>query len=206
VLIAPGAAQPAWLATVRKTPGGTVAVNRTALPRAWVAYGWRNAHDAGDALALTTDSTARALRQRPVIEGVRAAPSGPTPPSTAASVVDDNSERVTVHAVARLRGFLVLDDSAYPGWQASVDGHPVAWHPANENFRAVPIGAGSHTVVFRYDPSSVKVGAVISVLSILALLGIAAAGAILVRRRPRSGVVQPAEPVPAPEPRAPVSS
>ena len=37
---------------VLSTPGGTVGANPTALPRAWVAYGWRNAYDAGDDLAL----------------------------------------------------------------------------------------------------------------------------------------------------------
>jgi hypothetical protein len=206
VLIPPGGARPAWLRPVLRTTGGTVTVNQTALPRAWVAYSWRNAHDAGADLALVTSSSSQSLRRRPVIEGVRAAPAGPAAPTSQAAVVDNNSNEVTIHAIAQRPGFLVLDDSAYPGWHATVDGHAVAWHPANENFRAVPIGAGSHTVVFRYDPGSVKIGAVVSVLSILGLLGLAVAGAVVVRRRPRSGVVSPAAPVPAPEPGTPVSS
>lgn len=198
VLVPPGAPRPAWVHPVLSTPGGTVGINPTALPRAWVAYGWRNAHDAGDALALVVATPAKSLREQPVIEGVRDAPSGPTPASTPATVTDNSSEKVTLHAVARHAGFVVLDDSAYPGWQATVDGRSVPWHPANENFRAVPVGPGVHTIVFSYRPSSVLIGAIVSVLSILALLALAIAGAVVVRRRRQA----PSEPdVPsAPQP------
>jgi len=184
VLVAPGSVQPAWARPVLHTAaGGTVALNRTALPRAWVAYGWRQAHDAGDALALTTTSTTRSLLDQPVLEGVGSSRGASAPASTSARVVDNNTGEVTIHAIARHAGFVVLDDSAYPGWQATVDGHAVAWHPANEDFRAVRVGAGAHTVVFRYRPASVTIGAVVSVLSILALLGLAVAGAVTTRRR-----------------------
>ena len=183
VLIGPGGVRPSWLRPVLVTPGGTVAANRTALPRAWVAYGWRNAFNAGADLALVTASTSQSLLRQPVIEGVRTAPTGPAAPSTPATVVDNNVNQVTIHATARRAGFVVLDDSAYPGWQATVDGHSVAWHPANENFRAVAVGPGRHTIVFRYRPSSVTVGAIISVLCTLALVALAIAGAVVLRRR-----------------------
>jgi hypothetical protein len=185
VLVPASAPRPGWVRPVLRTAGATVGVNSTALPRAWVAYGWREAHDQGRALALTVSSTAHSLRQRPVIEGLAGAPAGRVPPSTAARVTDNSSEEVTIHAVARRRGLLVLDDSAYPGWQVSVDGRAATWHPANENFRAVAIGPGAHTVVFRYRPASVAIGAVITVLSILALTALAVAGALAARRRRR---------------------
>ena len=75
-LMPPGGAQPSWLKTVLRTPGGTVGVNPTALPRAWVAYDWHRANNRGDALAATLASTTAALRNRPVIEGVPPPPTG----------------------------------------------------------------------------------------------------------------------------------
>lgn len=183
VLVPPGDPMPAWLRPVLTTAGGTVAVNRTAFPRAWVAYGWRNAYGAGADLAEVAAASSQSLLRQPVIEGVRAAPSGPAPPSTPAQVVDNSTDQVTIHATASRPGFLVLDDSAYPGWQATVDGHAVAWHAANENFRAVPVGRGRHTIVFHYRPSSVLYGAIVSLLSILALVALAIAGAVIARRR-----------------------
>jgi Bacterial membrane protein YfhO len=181
-LVPPGGAQPKWLRTVLRTPGGTVGVNATALPRAWVSYDWRRASTRGEALAATLASPTAALRNSPVIEGAPPPPAGPTPSSSAASVVDDSSDMVTVHAVAQRPGYVVLDDSAYPGWVATLDGRPTSWQPANENFRAVAIPAGRHTVVFRYRPASVRDGAIVSGLSILALLGLVLAGIGAARR------------------------
>ena len=180
-LVPPGAVQPKWLKPVLHTSGGTVELNPTALPRAWVAYGWRPARGSTDALAATLASTTDSLRDDPVIEGARTPPTGPTPTGSVASVVDNSANRVTVRALAERPGYLVLDDSAYPGWQVTVDGRATSWHPANENFRAVPIPAGAHTVVFRYRPASVIDGAIVSVLSILALIALAVAGIALPR-------------------------
>ena len=181
-LVPPGALQPRWLKPVLRTPGGTVGVNPTALPRAWVAYDWRRARSRGDALEATLASSTNTLRDDPVIEGTPVPPAGPAPSSSAAKVVDNSTETVTIHAVARRPGYLVLDDSAYPGWVATLDGRPASWHPANENFRAVAIPAGRHTVVFSYRPASVRDGAIVSALSVLALIGLLLAGVVGARR------------------------
>jgi hypothetical protein len=56
-------------------------------------------------------------------------------------------------------GFLVLTDTYYPGWRATVDGQPTEILPANHAFRAVELGAGDHTVIFEYGPLSFRLGA-----------------------------------------------
>jgi hypothetical protein len=188
-LVPPGAVQPRWLRTVARTPGGTIAVNATALPRAWVAYDWRRADDRARALAATLASATTALRDRPVIEGAAPPPTRATPGPSTAKVVDDSTDMVTVHAVAARSGYVVLDDSAYPGWQATLDGRPAPWHPANENFRAVAVPAGRHTVVFRYRPASVRDGAIVSALSVLALIALLVAGVVRWWRRPLAAEV-----------------
>jgi uncharacterized membrane protein YfhO len=74
-------------------------------------------------------------------------------------------------------GWLVLTDTYYPGWQASVDGQPADIAQVNVMFRAVALPAGQHRVVFEFKPRSVQMGAWISGL---ALTGVIAALTILV--------------------------
>ena len=187
VLLSPAEAVPGWLLPVLRTPGGTVGRNPTALPRTWIAYDWRPARGRTDALSAILASTTLMLRERPVIENVPAPSRNLAPASTVARVARDGAEKVTVQAVAKRPGYLILDDSAYPGWTALLDGHPVAWHAANGNFRAVAIPAGRHVVVFSYKPSSVAIGAIIAALSAVALLALVGLGAIFARRRRPSG-------------------
>jgi hypothetical protein len=65
---------------------------------------------------------------------------------------------------------LMVLDNYYPQWRATVDGNPVEVMRANYTFRAIPIGAGQHEVQFRYDPSNLRMPALVSAL-LLALLG-----------------------------------
>lgn len=64
--------------------------------------------------------------------------------------------------------FLVLSDSFYPGWEASVDGQQVTIHRANQAFRAIVMPAGKHEVEFRYRPKSFLYGAWISGVTLIA--------------------------------------
>ena len=69
-------------------------------------------------------------------------------------------------------GFVVLSDAFYPGWLASVDRIAASIARANCFFRAVAVPAGQHEVVFEYRPMSFAYGAVISAVSLLALLAV----------------------------------
>jgi hypothetical protein len=185
VLLSPTQPASRWLRPVLRTPGGTVAINPTAFPRAWIAYSWRTAHGSSDDLATTLASPGSELERSPVIEGVAPpAASGGSAPGNA-QITEDGPQTVSISATASRPGYLILDDSAYPGWTASVDGHSVAWHPANENFRAVAIPAGRHTVTFRYRPGSVLRGVIISVICALILIALTIFGT-LIRRRART--------------------
>lgn len=61
--------------------------------------------------------------------------------------------------------FLVLTDAFYPGWKAFVDGKETKIYRANFAFRAVAVPAGKHTVSFTYDPESLRLGLLISMIS-----------------------------------------
>ena len=67
-------------------------------------------------------------------------------------------------------GFLFVSDQYYPGWQATVDGSAVPIHRANYAFRVVRVPEGESMVVFRYRPESLRIGAAVSGISLLALV------------------------------------
>ena len=59
----------------------------------------------------------------------------------------------------------------YPGWTATVNGHPVAILPADLAFRAVPLPEpGKHQVVFTYHPVGFDWGLMISLFTSAGLI------------------------------------
>jgi hypothetical protein len=78
---------------------------------------------------------------------------GPAAVEGTAHIVTYEAEEVVVEARSDGQGFLVLNDQYYPGWTAEVDGQRAPLLRANFVFRAVPIGPGTHRVVFRFAPS-----------------------------------------------------
>ncbi len=67
---------------------------------------------------------------------------------------------------------LVVDEIYYPaGWRAVVDGQSVPILQANYLLRAVPVPAGEHTVVMRFDPISHVWGLRITAIATLLVYG-----------------------------------
>ena len=65
---------------------------------------------------------------------------------------------------------LFLSDTNYPGWKALIDGLETKIYRANYAFRAVIVPAGSHRVVFVYQPASFALGVKITIISIVAAI------------------------------------
>jgi hypothetical protein len=89
-----------------------------------------------------------------------------------ARVTDYEADRVSVKASAPRPEFLVLLDTWFPGWTATVNGEPAHIYRADYNFRAIAVQAGQSTVVFSYGPASFRIGMALSAVSLL-LLGAA---------------------------------
>jgi Bacterial membrane protein YfhO len=147
------------------TPYPAVYENRYALPRAWMAYDWTPAGDRTSALAALKRHGSVDDFRKPVIEGSKA--SAGTREPDLAEFTGDGDTTVSLRVDAAAPGYVVLGDTFYPGWKATVDGKDARIHPANVWFRAVPVTAGAHTIKFSYRPSSVITGAIISLLSAL---------------------------------------
>jgi hypothetical protein len=90
---------------------------------------------------------------------------------------------VQIHTSASADAWLVLSDTYYPGWVASVDHSPVTVLRGDVLFRVIPVPAGEHEVEFQFEPASVRIGLLISLVAVL----IVVAGLILAGRSARSG-------------------
>ena len=88
---------------------------------------------------------------------------------------------------AKEEGVVVFSEIYYPeGWQAYLDGEPVDHFRANYILRAMKVPAGKHTIEFRFDPKSYKVGNTVSLISsILLVLMIAGAIMFTVKKKAR---------------------
>ncbi len=78
--------------------------------------------------------------------------------------------RIDVHTTGS--GYLVLNDSYYPGWSATVDGMPTPISVADGWVRAIPIQtAGTHSITLAYVPPLSVEGRWVTLLSLLICLG-----------------------------------
>jgi len=100
-----------------------------------------------------------------------------------AHIVEDTGERVVVALPGGAAGRLVLADTYYPGWSASVDGHPADIAPHDGALRSVKVPAGAKQVVFDYRPTSFKLGLAASGLGLLCVALIALWPSQLHRKR-----------------------
>jgi hypothetical protein len=69
-------------------------------------------------------------------------------------------------------GLLFVSDAWYPGWKAKVDGKDAFIYRADYAFRAVAVTKGIHNVEFIYDPESLRMGELLSLIAVLFLAGI----------------------------------
>lgn len=153
--------------------------NPMVLPRAYVAHAWQVVGD-GDA-ALSAISAASFNARHTVILESSPDVATPTPliPSfgiTAQEIASYQPTRVDIEVNDSWPGFLVLTDTFYPGWKATVDEQPTSIARANYLFRAVPVAAGHHKISFIYDPLSFKIGAAVT-LAAVGCIALWAAGA-----------------------------
>ena len=91
---------------------------------------------------------------------------------TAVSLVAYEANQSTWNVSTPQNGYLFVSDAYYPGWHAYLNQQPTELYRANIAFRAVYLPAGTHTVSFKYEPTSIFAGAIISGLSLLVTLSL----------------------------------
>jgi len=159
--------------------------NRTFLPRAYVAPGYevvRNKDEVTDRLASQDFDPAQTvlLYKEPGFAASHDSFSG------GADITGYDCNVITLKTRASAPALLVLSENYHPDWKAWIDGKPAPVLRAFHTFRAVPLPAGEHEVVFRYDPRYYRAGG-ISTLASLAFLAVILILTSVRRRKPESG-------------------
>ena len=108
------------------------------------------------------------------------APVGDGRPFTAATLASAERHHVRVEADAAAPGVLVLSETYYPGWSATLDGKPAELLRADYAFRGVALPAGHHVVEMTFASRPTRAGLALSAL------GLAALAALAIRRRRRA--------------------
>jgi hypothetical protein len=148
--------------------------NLQAFPRVWSVHLGLEVADAKQARAMLADSQFDARHSVFMI--------GEKAPRLENCGEDDvwmarhEPNYVAIKAAMSCRGMVILTDSWFPGWRATVDGRAAVIEKAFGAFRGVVVDAGDHTVEMRYRPWSVFVGAALTGVAALVALWIAWSG------------------------------
>ena len=146
------------------------------LPRAFVVSRWQSV--AGDQQVLKTIATeAFDPHKEAIVEPLAGAPiPDAIPPGTSMAPAGDvrsfvdHGNSVTMEVTAKSRALLVLGDTFYLGWSATVDGVKSPIFQTNYLFRGVFLEPGTHRVEFTFWPTHLTAG--------LCCFALAAAGCI----------------------------
>ena len=161
------------------------------LPHAYVVESYRIAHDLQTA-AQTMLAESFDPRREVVIEPLEGAPLPQCSPDCSGKASAQASEvksldyqwnSVDLNVSAARESLLVLTDTWFPGWKATVNGNPAPIYQANALFRAVPVQPGMNRVHFEYRPRPFFVGLAISLTTVLLLCGVAVGGWVMRRSR-----------------------
>ena len=135
-------------------------------------------------------STANAFdpRAEAVVESSRSlhAPRGDCSGDTdEVAVTGYTSNSVEMRVDAECAGLLVLPDTYFPGWSATVNGNERQVLATDGAFRGVLVPRGASTVEFHYEPSQFSLGVGLAVSGI-AVFGIVVIVTVVRRRRTRA--------------------
>jgi hypothetical protein len=92
-----------------------------------------------------------------------------------ARIVVYEPERVELEIDSTEPALLILTDSFYPGWVATIDGREAEILRANGLYRAIVVAPGDERVSFEYRPASLRWGIAVSLASLLILMATSAA-------------------------------
>jgi len=138
-----------------------------------------------EALSALSSPTFDVRRAAVVERGQRGAGRNQAGRGSVAVSREANAE-VRMHADMTRGGLVVLNDAWANGWSVEVDGHRAQPLEVDDVMRGVNVPAGAHTVVWRYEVPGLKLGGLISLLSLLTIVLLAARMSIARRRRSKS--------------------
>ncbi len=164
--------------------------NTSALPRGWIVHEVHENQNGGGLRLLASGR----------VDGREVAYiDGPMPPVAPAAdggrgdgvvFLQQEPESILISASTSAAGLLVVSEPYASGWTATVDGQKVEIVRTNHALRGIPVPAGDHLVVMKYEPESLRIGLWTTGFTSLAMLGVWA-WVLLDRRLLRRGANPP---------------
>jgi hypothetical protein len=146
------------------------------LPRAWVVH-QAQVVQGDQALPLLAAEDFDPLQTVMLEEEPQAELSGGTGAGdSSVTVVQHQPSMIALDVDAAAEGVLVLSEVYYPGWRALVDGREVRIYRVDYALRGVEVEAGPSRVELSFDPTTLKIGGILSAATLLAALALAARG------------------------------
>ncbi len=149
--------------------------NLFALPRTTLFFDWQVVSDDNQIIKTLYDQQFNPhqqviLEREPGVTRTVLDAQGQSLDEEATALISDyHPTNLEIQTQSPVLALLLLTDSYFPGWIATVDGIPTEILRANYTFRAVVVPPGIHRVSFRYIPNSFKIGVIISTVSLILL-------------------------------------
>ena len=101
-----------------------------------------------------------------------------------------DGNRLLLDARMDAPGWVVVTESAWKGWRATMDGRSIPVRIANHSFLGVYLPAGNHHVQLEYRPRSFAIALVASIATAIALAGLCIVQAFRSSSRARNDAVE----------------
>lgn len=164
--------------------GITIYLNRSSLPRAFVAHEYRVA-DADSILGLVTNPRFNPrmymlLEDEPEFAPVKP----PRPVQEECDIIEYEPGYVKITTKLNDSAFVCLTDPYYPAWKAYIDGEQTEVYRAYSALRAVGVPEGEHTIEFVYESEIYNTSKTITYLTVLFIALSFAVGVVYPRVKP----------------------
>ncbi len=150
--------------------------NKSVLPRAFAVPATGIEVIKGDEGQLRRLQSPSFNPEQSVILGERpAALTGPYLPamsSTSVQIIDSQVNQIRMRAQAGMPAVLIVSQIYYPGWKAFVDGQEASVFPADLALTGLALPSGTHDVQLVFQPASFRIGAGITIVSLMVIVGI----------------------------------
>jgi hypothetical protein len=174
--------------TVYEHEGVLILRNERALPRAWLVAE-AEAVDGEEALRRIRGESKSAFdpRRTALLEiepqELPRLPGGALSPASSVRLTVYEPNHLVIETSTDAPSVLVLSEINYPGWIATVDGAKATLYTTDFLLRGVAVPAGAHRVEMRYTAPAARNGALISLSTLLVVIGLGIYSSRAGRRR-----------------------
>ncbi len=142
-----------------------------ALPRAFLVEGVEEVPDSQTAADILLPWGFDYGRKALVVGETGLTEQVPLAPEETAVFVGRTANSITFQTTAVQDRFLVISETYYPGWYATIDGEPTEIFKTNVALRGVIVPPGTHTVHMEFRPTSFYMGVGLSLFTAFVSLG-----------------------------------